>query len=379
MIDIDSCCKKFTGSDDYMKKIADIVGDISRVDEKFYIEQASIMSANNKKILICLNNLIARNPTQELEAAKTMFVKAVEPIDFKNAFREVKKKSKRSGKVKISKEITRPYKPITLFESDWFKSVKFIEREIAKVLGSLLKTDKTKLKDYDAAKSFIEIQAIFKSSPEIIDIKRIFDIRLTDQVVYSSFINMQRSCREIINIILTPMYSIDSTLKMNAKKLRTIYNNFDAMNEKMGLENTSPLDVNVILKRFVIAKYRSTITGNSKHYVKMFIESLDSEEMADMEPAQFLEVVESLNVEAIGSTDKVYKFTQGAKSIMKEFSNRKSGPIDGEKLIQRLNEIFEVPEENNDMADDGETSDLEDMSDSEIEAATTEDFADILA
>lgn len=117
-----------------------------------------------------------------------------------------------------------------------------------------------------------------------------------------------------------PMYDVRATINSHWSEIDRIFRTKAFQQTKMA----SPEDIVNILHQFIVAKYRSTITGNNKHYVKLFLDTVGNESVSNMDGARFMEIMDAIDLEKLDKKDKVYKFAMGAKTAMERIANNEN-------------------------------------------------------
>ena len=113
------------------------------------------------------------------------------------------------------------------------------------------------------------------------------------------------------------------------------------------------MDIVNILHQFIIAKYRSTVTGNNKHYVKLFLDTVGSESISNMDGARFMEIMDAIDLDRLNKRDKVYKFALGAKSAMQRIANNENVTPE---ILKEFDTMFNDDEETETTADSPEAT-----------------------
>jgi hypothetical protein len=147
---------------------------------------------------------------------------------------------------------------------------------------------------------------------------------------------IKRACKDIINILLVPMYDVEQTIHSHWNQIDRIFKNKTFQQHAQGV---SPTDVIRILHQFIIAKYRADVTGNNKHYVKLFFGTIGDETMANMDGARFMEIMDSIDMSAFNKDDKVYQFATNAKVIMQKIANNETLTP---KMLEEITQMMDM-------------------------------------
>ena len=334
MNDIDSQINRISGQNNYMEQLSKITGDINTIDKEIYraaIEKCSKCDFNLKILsgrFLSMKDLDSATSTLFKE-----FLAAHESYDIKNkTFVMYQKKSK---KAKPPKEIIDPkHTPTEVFKSDWYKLVRQIEKVTRKFLKLIFGVAETK--------SIEEFKKAFEDAPELLSVSYFGGVHVTDadEKFFMNIVNTFKCSRIIINEFLNPMYDVRKKIESNSHIIEKAFKSKPM--QELGAV-TSAFDVMVILEKFIISKYRATITGNNKHYVKLFTELIDPSSTAELEGTKFLDIMESLNLEELSKNKKAYKFAVGAKDIISSIVKNES--LDSDEIIQRVHNIFGEDEE----------------------------------
>lgn len=343
MHDIDAQISRISGQQNYMESLQKITGNIMTIDTAIFKEKHSKICACEFNIKLLLKRLSETNDSNTVSDIRTSFDSECERLNIKNNTFVLKQ---HKNKQKPPREIINDsLKPNELVKTQWFKQVKTIEKDINKVLSKVFPQDYT-----DEQRTFEYIDNDNKKHPELVDIRTIYDCKLDTEINYRSFMQMSKCCRIIINILLMPMYDVRSTIERHWPKIDQIF-------KSRAFQTTgiiSPNDIINMLTQFIIAKYRATITGNNKHYVKLFLNTIGDDNISKMDGARFMEIMDSIDLDKLNKNDKVYKFAMGAKTTMKKIVGNEH--VNVEDVIHELDSMFkddtEVVNENNVVNDD---------------------------
>ena len=341
MHDIEAQISRISGQQNYMEQLQKITGNIEFVDMDMYHDK-------HNKIVNCDSNIkkVLRKmleDTDSINTIKSLYDKESNALNLKdNTFGLYVKKSKKSKKQKKPREIiNNGYRPIDLVKTEWFKLIKRMEKDIHKFLIEVFpdntsqntnvndgtNTDslpnvqlnnKSKL-DVES-KTFADLEHEYKLHPELLDIKTALDCKINTNKLFTSIIMIKKFAKIIINILLTPMYDVKKTIHSHWSEINRIFKTKAFQQTKL----TSPDDIIEILYQFIIAKYRATITGNNKHYVKLFLDTVGNENVSNMDGARFVEIMDAIDLDKLNKKDKVYQFALGAKSIMQRIVNNEN-------------------------------------------------------
>ena len=339
MHDIDAQISKISGQSDYMEHLQKITGNIMNIDMEMYHEKHQKMvncDSNIKKVLL---KLVKED--EKILPLQVRFEQLSNQLNIaEKTFYTYIKKSTKSKKEHKPKEVISPgYKPSELIKTDWFHEIKHMEKNVQKFLTEMFPIPPTpegqqppKI-DYEK-KTWEELETEFATHPELMDIKTIYDVRVANKSIFELFKLMKRFSKIIINILMLPMYDVKKTIESHWLQIEKIFKNKtfqDATNM------TKPDDIVLILTQFIIAKYRATITGNNKHYVRLFFDAVGNDSFANMDGARFLEIMDSIDLDKLDKSDSVYKFAMTAKTTMQKIAHNEAITPD---LLKQFDEIF---------------------------------------
>jgi len=358
MYDIESHINKISGQQNYMDSLSQITGDAMSVDIEYWMEKNRRITAANKNIKTLLSNIVMQEGEENLPD---------EFINLKNNFDELwtsynlqksfKIKNKKTG----YKVINDGYHPLDILKSEWFELIKKLEKAIndyvADVIGENVSEDSpvrktltmtAKSKDIDAIVSiqYTVISAINAKHPEFLDLKKIFGVSIKNTVL-KSFLYILQFSNLIINLMMYPMYDVSDKIRKNSDKLEKIFKNGSTqqmLKKSIGTSTLPMEEVLTMLEKFIVAKYRSTVTGNSDHFMKLFLDVVGNNDVSEIDGARFMEIMESLDLDQLETKENVYKFATGAKDIMKKVLNGEK--LNAENIIGEVKSLFESSEKN---------------------------------
>ena len=341
MHDIDAQISKISGQANYMEHLQKITGNIMNVDMALYHEKHTKLSNCDSNIRKVLAKLLKEDPL--IQPTHDEYLKLSDALDITNkTFYMHVKKSSKSKKVHPPKEKISPgYQPSELVKTDWFHLVKHMEKAVQKFLVEVFPADpdQSKKTEYEK-KTFEELDAEFKAHPEMIDIKTILDVKVVNKSIFELFKLLKRFTKIIINILMLPMYDVKATIESHWDQIEKIFKSkaIQQTADKAGL--ASEEDIILILTQFIIAKYRATVTGNNKHYIRLFFETVGNDSLANMDGARFLEIMEAIDLDKLDKSDNVYKFASSAKIAMRKIANNEAITPD---ILKEFDEIFNSP------------------------------------
>lgn len=362
MHDIEAQISRISGQQNYMEQLQKITGNIEFVDMDMYHDKHNKLVNCDSNIKKVLRKML--EDTDSIDTIKSLYDKESNTLNLKdNTFGLYVKKSKKSKKQKKPREIiNNGYRPIDLVKTEWFKLIKRMEKDIHKFLievfpdtsqntnvnnendtnslPNMQLNNKSKL-DVES-KTFADLEHEYKLHPELLDIKTALDCKINTNKLFTSIMMIKKFAKIIINILLTPMYDVKKTIHSHWSEINRIFKTKAFQQTKL----TSPEDIIEILYQFIIAKYRATITGNNKHYVKLFLDTIGNENVSNMDGARFVEIMDAIDLDKLNKKDKVYQFALGAKSIMQRIVNNENITPN---ILKEFDNIFNDNENNEDI------------------------------
>ncbi len=344
MHDIDAKINQISGQNDYMEQLAKVTGNINTIDMEMYKAVISKCSKCDFNLKILSKRFIENKDLDN--TSKQLFedfLKYQEEYDISNKTfaMKIRKTSKKTKKPKPPREIVDiKHTPVEVFKSDWFTKVREIEKLTRKYLKLLFgKIDNMEELTQD---NFTEL---WKSRDDLNDISYFAGIHVTegDSKIFMNIVNSYKCSRIIINEFLNPMYDVRKTIEKNEHIIMRAFKSKPMQQLSGEGVVTSVEDVINILEKFIIAKYRATISGNNKYYVKLFTQLIDPESSAEMEGTKFLDIMEQLNFEELGKNNRAYKFAVGARDVINKIV--KNEELDSDEIIKQVQEIFDGEEE----------------------------------
>lgn len=332
MHDIDAQISRISGQSNYMESLQKITGNIMTVEIPRYHEAHKKMVACDFNINVILKRLVTKDPNNKtINKIAEEFATESSSINIKdNTFVMYKRKSKKQ-ETKEREIIDQAHLPIQLVKTQWFKCIKHMEKQVNVFFNTIFTAE---VKPSDRKWEVVEVDN--RLHPELIDIRTVYDIKLDDKATFDNLQNLQKCCNVIINNLLTPMYDVEGTIRKHWSKIADVFK-MKAF-QQSGACNMTPDDIIGMLQKFIIAKYRATITGNNKHYVKLFLNTVGDENVSKMDGARFMEVMDSIDLERLDKKENVYKFALTAKNTMKKIINNEN--INPEQLLEEMDRLF---------------------------------------
>lgn len=319
MHDTDSLIQSITGSNNYVKELEKICGNLEHIDIDYfkYINEQNNESDN--KIRSILKNMLASD-----DIVKEFFKNSIS-LNYKSAIfiEEKKKKNKKTNETKIIKReiIVDKFKPRKFVKSDYFKIIKKIEKQANNIIESYGDT-------------YEKVLETIRNNPELQETKNFYGYKITSEDSLVNIKSIQDNCQKIIDNYMRPMYDMLQTIKNNWSIL-------DKLFKKNNLgENIT--EIQNMLYAFMLSKYRCIITDNDKYYVKLFMNIVtdkgeDEMNLGKMDSSRFLELLDTIDFDSIDKKQKVYNFATSSKDIIKRIL-KKDEPM--EAIMKDVNEMM---------------------------------------
>ena len=338
MNDIEGQINRLSGQQNYMNQLEQVVGKIDQIDYDMY--HAAI-----DKCAPCDNNLrILSNRFLKVECmnedGKQLFTNFIRTQDEFNiatkTFALEERKSKKSGKEKAPREIiTFNHRPMEIFKSPWFKCVRAIEKSTREYLKVIFgKGDYANLTyTPDMFVKHLETNPVKESVSTYFEIP----ITIKDAAMFMNIANAYKCSKIIINTFMNPMYDIRARIHKNPGIISKVFRS-KPLQATAGEALSSPEDIVDILEQFIVAKYRATISGNNKHFIKLFSSLVDPSSSTKIEGTKFLDIMDNLNLEDLDKSSATFKFANASKDLIKKVVT--SGELDGVEIAEKITEIL---------------------------------------
>lgn len=310
MNNTDNLIKNITGTNNYVKELEKVCGNMETIDKTWFVNQNKLNKNDDNTLRKTLIDTLGKDH----ETVKQYFGLSIK-INFSSPYITIIKKSKKSKKQRTHEELRQELRPRVFIKSEFFKLLKSLEKTTNNLLEAFGKDGE-------------KVENILKTQPELPNIKTFFGYKITKTEDVKPLKIIHDSSHDIISRYMLPMYDMKSTMNKNWGMLSALFKR--SGNLSVGEFEVSQNEVKDMLYLFMVAKYRCTITENNKYYVKLFMNiinnngSMEEEtEFGKMDPARFLELLDTINLEAIDKKQKVYKFAEQSKNIIKRIVNKK--------------------------------------------------------
>ena len=321
-----------------METLQKITGNIMTVEMEMYRGVHKKVSACDFNIKVLLSRLSESNPDNgNIKKITTDFIAESNKLNIKDGtfVMHQRKTSKKSKTQKPPREIIAPgHLPSELVKTPWFKHVKHIEKEVNKfmteVFPATVPADKHTFEHLNTV--------VYVATPAMKELQSVYDVHVTDEATFTSISQLRKCTNIVINQLLIPMYDVKGTIRKHWGKIQKIFNS--KAFQETGI--TSPEDIIDMLYQFIVAKYRATITGNNKHYAKLFLSVVGNENVSNLDGARFMEIMDSIDLDKLDKNENVYKFASSAKEIIHSIVGNEN--INAKEVIAKLNASFGIGE-----------------------------------
>lgn len=323
MHDIDAQINKISGQANYMEQLSKVTGNIFTVDRVKYHEVIDKCSRCDFNLDVISKRMLSN---KTINADGKQLFKAF--LDEKQKYDIANKTFEIVGK-KAKEQINYQHSPVKVVASEWFKAVRDIERSTRRFLKQFFeKPDEATWEGFNEK---------LEQVPELHEVTIFCGINVDSNLMFMNVFNAYRCAKIIINSFIDPMYDVEGTIRKNYHLIERI---FKTSPREVTQHITSPNDIINILTKFIIAKYRATVTSNNKHYIKLFMNLVDDSSSANIDGAKFMDIMDSINLDQLNKQDNVYKFALGAKTAINNiFTNDK---LDADEIIASIQSIFEA-------------------------------------
>lgn len=348
-INFDKSITKYCGSD-WATQLQTITGNLSHIDFPTYhknIEKISTCENNIRKLFKRLLKNEDVEHTRDLLDIIKRFANESSKLDLQNKTFYKKRKHSKNGSKKHPvfvevEDISTGYYPADILKSEWFKVVKEIESEIFHVVEKVFisqedthidKTSQTRRNIYDDF-TFEKYLEVITENPVYVEVYKCFGVKINVAEVFDTFMTLQKQASIIINVLLRPVYDIDAKIKKAFDtSLAKVFK--PEMMRKNGL--TKDLVINLLIQ-FMLAKYRADITGNNKYFLQMLVENVTEGELAGISGPRFIEIMDTINTDALDKSSKATRFTLKAKDLIKKMVAK--GDVFDESILKEVEDIM---------------------------------------
>ena len=341
---LDTVIGKYCGAD-WPHQLEEITGSPFTIIDDQYKAVITKVSACEINIGKLLRKLIRLTSNAKIIAMEKEFDELSKNLDItKKAY--VKKQRGRSPPKEV---LDSNYLPGAIIKSPWFTFIKNIEKDIFHLLQKIFITSedvKTSAKTTKARRNIFEtftwdhLVEIYRDHPNFRDIYEYNGIKFTSQEIFETVLKLHHFSSVIINFFLEPICDVRKIIENNyERKLKHLFK------PEMMRKNHLSKDLIVnLLTEFMIARYRSGISGNPKYYVQMLMNNISEGDLSSISGPRFIEIMDTINLDEMDPKAKATRFTVKAKDLMKKMVDAGDG-VDV-KLIEEVKEIMEdIPPE----------------------------------
>ena len=335
MHDFDNVINSVSGQANYMDSLSKIIGNIQHIDLDRYKAARDTIVTQERLLKGAIGKFTEESLNgTELKTRFDEYLTGSAEMDMENKAiiwykRKAGKKASQKKKDKPAREkVNDSHIPSRLVKTQWFHSVKHLERSAKKLLAIL---------EFDEEKSMEEnwnaIDKRFAEDPNQRDIHSWYDYKLSSKDDLVRMIFIRDTCLKIMDPLLVPMYDHRETIAKNWHLVANVFNSNTDL---------TPALVQDVLAKFTVARYRCEIFGTTKYYMKLFGDVLNSpavvNENGDLDGSKFMEVIDSINLDRFDKSANTYKFINAATPIMRKLVD----PNCKESMEDILKEINEA-------------------------------------
>lgn len=335
MHDIDAQISKITGQNNYMETLQKITGNIMNVDVEMYRNVHKKVSACDFNLKVLLSRLVENDPDNStIKGTADEFINESNQLNIKDGTFVMYQRKCKSPKPP-REIIDHDHLPSELLKTKWFKSVKHIEKEVNKfytaVFPATLPADQQTFEYLN--------NTVYTNTPEVKEIQSVYDVHILTAETFKSIEQLRKCANIIINQLLVPMYDVKGTIRKHWHKIQKVFTTKAFQSSGIA----SPEDIIDMLYQFIVAKYRATVTGNNKHYAKLFLSVVGDKNVSNIDGARFIEIMDSIDLDKLDKNENVYKFATSAKEIIHSIVNNDN--INAKEVIEKLNASFGIGDE----------------------------------
>lgn len=278
---IDKAINNVSGSSNYMKDMEYIVGNVFTIDKPFYIEQLKRVKGTYK--------LIKDNTKNINHKFFKDFTVSWQKLDLDHAYKKIA--NKKTGKIKEKIAIT----PKDIISSQWFAQL----RQLDVVITNLI--DQFKIESLDMSEETIKI---INENPNTVDAFKFFGRKISEEGIHQIVFVLNKFVKDVFEVLMNPMYDyqkyivnhwlpqIDAVVSARA-------------NKNPELKGLKTEDTQKYVGLFAKAKYRLGLTENTNDFTKVFLDVIGESEIANLDAARFMDILDTIDVSSIDKTGKL--------------------------------------------------------------------------
>ena len=342
MRDIDSMISNISGHSDYMSQLKTVIGNINTVELEIYRERINNLCGyeeDYRKELARIKKINDENEqSSEFNDAYYIYknisdIYNIKELAIEKFTKKISKKSKKNKTPKERERIRVGYFPKDIVKTEWWKNVKLFEKKANKLLETLqFDSEKTITENWEIANGILSADVNSR------EINSYLGIKVENMEMLMILYHLKTLGSNIIDQILLPFYDYQKTIEKNWYIVEKIFKQ-QSIKDKIG-ENITPEMIMRMLGNFVVAKYRSDLTGSQKYYMRLFAEMMDDKDLATADGARFLEIMDAIDTDKLDKKQNAYKFAEAAKAVMHKLADKKD-KSNTEDLINEIKDVLE--------------------------------------
>jgi hypothetical protein len=315
---IDKAINNVSGSANYMKDMEYIVGNVFTIDKPFYVAQLKRVKGTYTLIM---NNTKNINHKFFKEFATNW-----NKLDLDHAYKKVT--NKKTGKTKEKLSVT----PKDIISSQWFAQL----RQLDVIITNLI--DQFKIESADMSD---ETTKIINENPNTVDAFKFFGRKISDEGIHQIVFVLNKFVKDVFEVLLNPMYDyqkyivnhwlpqIDAVVSARA-------------NKNPELKGLKTEDTQKYVGLFAKAKYRLGLTENTNDFTKVFLDVIGESEIANLDAARFMDILDTIDVSSI---DKTGKLQQTLELTKMNIEKAKDSKFNLEEVVKDFETIINMGNE----------------------------------
>ena len=296
---IDKAINNVSGSANYMKDMEYIVGNVFTIDKPFYVAQLKRVKGTYTLIM---NNTKNINHKFFKEFATNW-----NKLDLDHAYKKVT--NKKTGKTKEKLSVT----PKDIISSQWFAQL----RQLDVIITNLI--DQFKIESADMSD---ESTKIINENPNTVDAFKFFGRKISEEGIHQIVFVLNKFVKDVFEVLLNPMYDyqkyivnhwlpqIDAVVSARA-------------NKNPELKGLKTEDTQKYVGLFAKAKYRLGLTENTNDFTKVFLDVIGESEIANLDAARFMDILDTIDVSSIDKTGKLQQTLELTKANIEKAKDSK--------------------------------------------------------
>ena len=315
---IDKAINNVSGSANYMKDMEYIVGNVFTIDKPFYVAQLKRVKGTY--------GLIMNNTKNINHKFFKEFATNWNKLDLDHAYKKVT--NKKTGKTKEKLSVT----PKDIISSQWFAQL----RQLDVIITNLI--DQFKIESADMSD---ETTKIINENPNTVDAFKFFGRNISEEGIHQIVFVLNKFVKDVFEVLLNPMYDyqkyivnhwlpqIDAVVSARA-------------NKNPELKGLKTEDTQKYVGLFAKAKYRLGLTENTNDFTKVFLDVIGESEIANLDAARFMDILDTIDVSSI---DKTGKLQQTLELTKMNIEKAKDSKFNLEEVVKDFETIINMGNE----------------------------------